>query len=102
MCPPFFYSTGQSFQPFAFILSDRFIHPFPVTPTTVVGPNSKKTYRRRGRRRGRGRRGVPGGIYVYIDYIYIYIGRLLGLTYEKMPLRVMEAACGLQDICPFG
>jgi len=76
-----------------------------VTPTTVVGPNSKKTYRRR-RRRRRGRRGVRGVIYVYIDYIYIYIyiyiGRLLGLTYEKMPLRVMEAAYGLQDICPFG
>ena len=78
-----------------------------MTPTTVVGPNSKKTYRRRrvrSRRRGRRRRRgfVPGGIYVYIDYIYIYIGRLLGLTYEKMPLRVMEAAYGLQDICPFG
>ena len=105
VCPPFFYSTGQSFQPFAFILSDRFIHPFSVTPTTVVGPNSKNTYRRRRGRRRR-RRGVPGGIYVYIDYIYIYgssaeshlrknapSGDGGGLRPTRhMPLRVMGAA----------
>ena len=44
--------------------------------------------------------GTRGDIYLY--RVYIYIGRLLGLTYEKMPLRVMEAAYGLQNICPFG
>ena len=53
-----------------------------MTPTTVVGPNSKKTYRRRGRRR---RRGVPGGIYVYIDYIYIYIYNLYKHIYPQGP-----------------
>ena len=46
--------------------------------------------------------GTRGDIYLYRVYIYIYIGRLLGLTYEQMPLRVVEAAYGLQNICPFG
>ena len=42
--------------------------------------------------------GTRGDIYLY----RVYIGRLLSLTYEKMPLRAMEAAYGLQNICPFG